>query len=489
MESFVSPKCCLVDWFHQYFFCLVRVPAKSVTSLQLKLYFMIRKRQLFPFVFFLLMGSFFPRGRLLNRTCFYYFDANFADAITSRHQKLSRCNPAFKDSTSVLAYHSRCFSQTSWLRNPTALPQTLEELKEILAKDKDQVDEELWRNAIKIEYEFLRYENADVPVVMTDEMWERAFAENSSASRRRLFKLFWLKEGFKVKKKERQAKNQARREKRAADEPADASADSMRYIPMKKISDSLIKRDHQLNLDFAHRFGQPLVFDLGQDYHMNSEESNSFVNQMRDIYSLNRAQWEPFQLHLCNYNPQSPGHRDIIESEEYGGYLWNVSEDCFTRLFPPERIVYLSPDAPEVATEWRHDDVYVIGGVVDKTGVGGTMTLSKIKRLGLRSVRFDIDRYFKKKQAPLLTLDVVFAALLDARDTDGNWLYSYRHFPRRMVRWRPEFAFMERVENINSPNVSRIYQNYRHIFKPRRTQPPYCDHLSRNGEDSDDDWK
>ena len=150
MESFVSPKCCLVDWFHQYFFCLVRVPAKSVTSLQLKLYFMIRKRQLFPFVFFLLMGSFFPRGRLLNRTCFYYFDANFADAITSRHQKLSRCNPAFKDSTSVLAYHSRCFSQTSWLRNATALPQTLEELKEILAKDKDQVDEELWRNAIKV---------------------------------------------------------------------------------------------------------------------------------------------------------------------------------------------------------------------------------------------------------------------------------------------------------------------------------------------------
>ena len=67
-------------------------------------------------------------------------------------------------------------------------------------------------------------------------------------------------------------------------------------------------------------------------------------------------------------------------------------------LIPPLRIVYLSPDSPEVATEWRHDDVYVIGGVVDKSGVGGTMTLSKIKKLGLRSVRFDIDRYFKKKQ-------------------------------------------------------------------------------------------
>ena len=159
-----------------------------------------------------------------------------------------------------------------------------------------------------------------------------------------------------------------------------------------------MKQHHQYHLDYASRFGQPLVFDLGQDYRMSDFEASSFVSQMRDIYSLNRAQWEPFNLHLCNYDPELPGQRDLMENEHYRGFTWNISEECFTRLFPVERIVYLSPDAPEVTSSWNHDDVYVIGGVVDKSASGGKMTLSKIKRLGLRSQRFDIDRYFKKRQ-------------------------------------------------------------------------------------------
>ena len=86
-----------------------------------------------------------------------------------------------------------------------------------------------------------------------------------------------------------------------------------------------------------------------------------------------------------------------------------MTKDCFTQRFPLERLVYLSPDAPEVASEWRHDDVYIVGGVVDKGG-GDKMTLSKIKKMGIRSQRFDIDRYFTKKK---VTLD------------DIQWMSSY----------------------------------------------------------------
>ena len=68
-----------------------------------------------------------------------------------------------------------------------------------------------------------------------------------------------------------------------------------------------MKKDHRLHLDYAFRFGQPLVFDLGQEYEMNISESSSFVKQMREVYTLNRAQWEPFNIHLCNYNAESQG--------------------------------------------------------------------------------------------------------------------------------------------------------------------------------------
>ena len=36
------------------------------------------------------------------------------------------------------------------MMNADALPQSLEELKSILAQDKSQVDEDLWRNAVKV---------------------------------------------------------------------------------------------------------------------------------------------------------------------------------------------------------------------------------------------------------------------------------------------------------------------------------------------------
>ena len=86
----------------------------------------------------------------------------------------------------------------------------------------------------------------------------------------------------------------------------------------------------------------------------------------------------------------------------------------------------------------------------------------------------------------MLTLDAVYAALLDARDTDGNWLYAYRHFPKRMVRWRSQFAFMKDVANFNTHDSSRVYQCHRSIFKPRVTQAPYCDHLLH--EEEDEEW-
>ena len=158
------------------------------------------------------------------------------------------------------------------------------------------------------------------------------------------------------------------------------------------------KKFQRLNHTYALDFGQPIVFDLKQDYRMSDGEASSFVQQMRGVYAANRTMWEPFQLHLCGYDPGLPGMRDLVESEQSRHYLWNVTEDCFSRLFPRERLVYLSPDAPELASEWRHDDVYVIGGVVDKSDRGGKMTLSKIKSLGIRSQRFDIDRYFKKRK-------------------------------------------------------------------------------------------
>jgi len=366
----------------------------------------------------------------------------------------------------------------------------VEELQEILNKNKDEVEEELWKNAIKIEYEFLRYEKQQAPAFMSDEMWGRVFDEATQADRRRLFKHLWTKETKNKKKVRKQFEAaKARSEKLSLELQTTESTDGsvMAYFLNKRISDTYMKKSQEYNFDYAFRFGQPLIFDLAQEHKMNNAESSSFVRQMRQIYSDNRAQWEPFHIHLCNYDPELPGLKELAEGEQSAGYLWEVTKDCFTQRFPLERLVYLSPDAPEVASEWRHDDVYIVGGVVDKGG-GDKMTLSKIKKMGIRSQRFDIDRYFTKKKTPAMTLDQVFACLLDARDTDGNWLYSYRHFPKRMVTWRPQFSCMQNVPHINTPDD--LFQWQRSIVKPRTKDFPYSKLLAVNDDDNDeDDWE
>lgn len=377
-------------------------------------------------------------------------------------------------------------------RGVSSFPENVEELQDILSKDKGEVDEKLRNNAIKIEYEFLRYEFQAAPNFMSDEMWERLLNEKTEANRRRLYKFFFLRENFKRKKVRKQAEGAKFRSLKKSQELAAAEEEPDEHFPARfslnrKIDDALMKKDHRLHLDYAFRFGQPLVFDLGQEYEMNISESSSFVKQMREVYTLNRAQWEPFNIHLCNYNAESQGMKDLVHGVNSTGYMWEVTENCFTSLFPRERLVYLSPDAPEVAEDWRHDDVYIVGGVVDKGNGGGKMTLSKVKQLGIRSQRFDIDKYFKKKQAPLLTLDTVFACLIDARDTDGNWLYSYRNLPNRMVRWRPQYSFMKSIPSVHARNESKVIQCHRNIFKPRMKDFPYSEFVGKEEEDSDDD--
>jgi len=345
-------------------------------------------------------------------------------------------------------------------------PQTLEELDAILAKGRDHVDEDLWRLAIKMELEYLRYTNDKVPTMVTPEMMERAYKEKSHWSRRGLYRLFWKKELFKAKKMANQ--EEIRRLKEEKKKHTVEWEPSMTI--MTRVDESAAKRHQQTHLEFGRQFGQPLVIDLGLDYVMRQAEVSSFVSQMKSVYSQNRAQWEPFSLHLCNYDHNKPGMRELIENKDCLDWRWDVTSSCFSSMFPLERLVYLCPDAPEVATEWRHDDIYVVGGVVDREkGGGGQITLSKTKRLGIRSQKLDVDKYFKKKKSPLLTLDVMFACLVDARDSNGNWAYSLRHIPKRCIQYRPQYSFMETFPTIHSDSRSRVLRSERSIFKPQNT--------------------
>lgn len=64
----------------------------------------------------------------------------------------------------------------------------------------------------------------------------------------------------------------------------------------------------------------------------------------------------------------------------------NSSESSFQ--YPKDKIVYLSADADETLTELKKDELYVIGGIVDRNRYKN-LTLDKAADLEIRAAKYD----------------------------------------------------------------------------------------------------
>lgn len=87
------------------------------------------------------------------------------------------------------------------------------------------------------------------------------------------------------------------------------------------------------------------------------------------------------------------------------------SDKDILEYFDPKehaKLVYLSPDATEVLTEFREDEVYIIGGIVDKTVKTG-LTVDKAGELGVRVKRLYLEPFRTEKKFRLsLNINTVF---------------------------------------------------------------------------------
>lgn len=69
-----------------------------------------------------------------------------------------------------------------------------------------------------------------------------------------------------------------------------------------------------------------------------------------------------------------------------------MTSSHYTDLYPKEKLVYLSPDAKHELNHWNHEDIYIIGGLVD-LAQEKPITLAKAKREGIRAARLPLDKY------------------------------------------------------------------------------------------------
>lgn len=344
---------------------------------------------------------------------------------------------------------------------------SLDELRDLLNQT---VDESEKKRVLEVESEYRRYMGESMPSEVTDVMWNKLAKAQSESERRMLWDNFAVMESLKQSyniqlQRHRQFVNKWRSNRIAyvmdqqgkvfdgklKDDQGFSTAGPIMSRLFSRVDEKRMKDTHIMQYNFALQFGQPLVFDFGLPYNMNNQQIKQAVMALKHIYKYNLAQWEPFDIYLCNlesfaqYLKTDSNHdfrlnKNIFETSSPPTKMWNETNQSFLDCFPKHKIVYLSHEAKEPLTSYSHDDIYVIGALGDQRKRDTCLGFPKAKELGLRTAKFDVDRYFYRLKRGNPNLLHAFWALTDAKDTDGDWAFSMRRLPlSRRVRWKNEY--------------------------------------------------
>lgn len=276
--------------------------------------------------------------------------------------------------------------------------------------------------------EMWRLLGRQVPELITEEELKTLMECASKSAQKKYLKFLYGKE---IKKKAEQRKKEMKAEARE-------EAKKARLLETTKDFMFLRLWDRQMNIAMgwkgvqAMQFGQPLVFDMDYENFMKPVELRNTVSQLLESEGWNRKNVDPFHLYFCNLKLDSAYHRHLVKcySEKWDKLLLTATEKSPVDIFPKDSIIYLTADSPNVMTTFKHDKIYIIGSLVDKSVQTG-ISLAKAKRLNLATERLPLDKYLQWDIGNKnLTLDQMVRILLCMKNT-GNWEEALKFVPRR----------------------------------------------------------
>ncbi|XP_012282515.1 tRNA methyltransferase 10 homolog A [Orussus abietinus] len=152
-----------------------------------------------------------------------------------------------------------------------------------------------------------------------------------------------------------------------------------------------------------------VTIDLSFDELMIGKDLAKLTKQILRCYSLNRRSDAPIQFSITNFNGPS-----LLEMEKHNGYEnWDVKfcKEPYLKVYPKDKIVYLTSESENVIEELDHDSVYVIGGLVDHNSRKG-LCYNEAVKVGIRHGQLPLNKFLKMNTRKVLTIDHVFEILL-----------------------------------------------------------------------------
>ncbi|XP_075623041.1 tRNA methyltransferase 10 homolog C [Balearica regulorum gibbericeps] len=296
--------------------------------------------------------------------------------------------------------------------------ETVSERKELSALAAARELLEMWRLA-----------GRSVPENISDEQLKTFLECPSKSAKKKYLRYLHLKELYKKNDKR---KMDEKRERRLESQEQASKTDENKRNSFVCLWANCMDRAYSWRVAQSMIFGQPLIFDMSYEKDMSVREVANTVRQIVLSEGCNRRSVDPFHIHFCNFKDDSLYHKEFIKHyrEAWGKLLITVTDQCYTDVFPKDKLIYLTADSPKVMKTFDHDKIYIVGSMVDRSIKPG-VSLARAKRLGLETAALPLEKYLLwNTGAKNLTLDQMMQILLTLKDT-GDWKAALEFVPKR----------------------------------------------------------
>ncbi|XP_071083016.1 mitochondrial ribonuclease P protein 1 homolog [Haliotis cracherodii] len=284
---------------------------------------------------------------------------------------------------------------------------------------------------IKLEYDVLQQSRVDVPENILASDWLELLNLPSQSSRRRLYRYLVKTERKKKSAVMKKAKRALLKAEQMPKYEGEKEKKSNIIFPMYNNPAKLYRNN---NVAHSMMFGPDVIVDLDFDDHMRNMDSSHLANQLFMGHRFNCEDPEPFHMIFTN---ASSSNRTIQYMSKRCGFsldkmMFTVTEKDYLDLYPKEKLVYLTPHTDKVLTEFSYDDIYIIGGLIDKA-ISKPLTFAKAKEQRIRTAKFPLDNYLIwEKGGKRLTIDQVIKILVSLKHSNC-WKTALEHVPSRKI--------------------------------------------------------
>ncbi|NXX30072.1 TM10C methyltransferase, partial [Nicator chloris] len=311
--------------------------------------------------------------------------------------------------------------------------------------------------------EMWRLAGRAVPENISEEQLKTFMQCPSKSAKKKYLRYLHLKE---LRKKNDKRRMDEKKERKLEAQDQVSNTDETKKSSFVCLWSSTMDKAYNWRAAQSMIFGQPLVFDMSYEKEMSVREVTNTVRQIVLSESCNRRSVDPFHIHFCNFKNDSLYHREFIKHyrEAWGKLLITVTDQCYTEIFPKDKLIYLTADSPKVMKTFDHDKIYIVGSMVDKSIKTG-VSLAQAKRLGLETAALPLEKYLLwSTGAKNLTLDQMMHILLTLKDT-ADWKKALEFVPKRKYCGFVNKPVKELKKTLDLINTLKLGKGWKEVEK------------------------